>query len=79
MKKISEKNILVLTRKYRKYWNSGDTDYLDSITKTCYDLERESDIMWNIFHDLFGSFTRLELSDEKIIELMELMGFKVVK
>jgi len=82
IKSIKKSTLDDLIKHIRKYWETGDKDYLalkhlraDELSKQAFD----SDLQWNSFCDLVDGVYRLkeDFTNEFIYALFLLLGFQI--
>lgn len=74
MKKYKRKTVKNLYRVTGKYWNTGDTDYLD----TCISLSKDiDDKLWCEIESLADFAVRRKAGINILIDAMKLFGYEV--
>ena len=74
MKIIKRKTLVDLYRVTNKYWNTGDSDYLDSVIKLAKDID---DRLWCEIEQLGSFAVRKHKSIDTLIEALKLFGYEV--
>lgn len=74
MKKYKRKTVEDLYRVTGKYWNTGDTDYLDTITKLAKDID---DKLWCEITSLADLAVRRKAGINTLIRALTLFGYEV--
>ena len=74
MKIIKRKVVEDLYRLTGKYWNTSDTDYLDTMIKLAKDID---DRLWCEIEQLGSFAVRKHKSIDTLIEALKLFGYEV--
>ena len=67
----------------RKYWETGDRDYLISGHALCDVLEKKTGVSWSAFADLVGSILqhggfKTRATNSTVYEVLKVLGYEVV-
>lgn len=74
MKRYKRKTLQDLYRVTGKYWNTGDTDYLDTVIKLSKDID---DKFWCEIEQIAAMAVRKHKSIDTLIEALKLFGYEV--
>ena len=74
MKRYKRKTLQDLYRVTGKYWNTGDTDYLDTVIKLSKDID---DTFWCEIEQIAAMAVRKHKSIDTLIEALRLFGYEV--
>ena len=74
MKKYKRKTIEDLYRVTGKYWRTGDTDYLDTMTRLSQTID---DRQWCEIEELVDLAVHKHVSINMLIEALRLFGYEV--
>ena len=83
--KIDKKNLDNVIRLEKKYWKTGDTDYLDAQKKYLDYIEDEIKRQTKIAHhyfwgicELLSFFARFNFTYQKIYDFLKIVGYEVI-
>lgn len=75
--KIKKETFNELLRVSKKYWDTGDTDFIPKVHELCKELDEQSvNRGWWTFNELSSVFVKLKTDDETCYQIMEKLGFE---
>lgn len=83
MKKIPKKTLDSLLTMTRKYWETGEHDYITCCIALCESLQKATSVDWIAFHNLTGSILqgfgfKPRATNATIYDVLKVLGYEVV-